>query len=318
MAEQSEQQKNRERKEREFIVSMIISDKKKLDRLNNIFKTMGGNIEREINAYFGKYAEGEDGTVTNWQNKADKSEIERLKRLLDEMLKEEDNERTLTGDELTENAVNEVKATPMSARPNRLVLLQVFIGLEIIKAMSNYEKLVADVLESAVVEQFTRQTNLDMLPSKWKRSVGKSFTAKDINDIVNNNVVNMTWSENIWGIQQAELRSDVERLVRRGVVNGVNPKKLARDITEKYDVTRMQAERLMRTEERRAQTQAQMESYAKQGFTKYLYIAEPDACKICLHLDDGVPKDIVRGSINVNLPPMHPNCRCSTTPYMEL
>ena len=65
------------------------------------------------------------------------------------------------------------------------------------------------------------------------------------------------------------------------------------------------------------QTDVAMESYKKNGNEKYEYMAlgqRPcDACKAI----NGQIFDVKKMEIGVNAPPMHPNCMCSTAPYVD-
>lgn len=309
----SPEQLNREKKEREFIIAAILGDKEKVDKILSIFSNMADKAQREVEAYFGRYMDGETGTAQNWQQRADKGEIDRLKRMMDKLLEEE---------ELTEEARKEIKVIKPANSINRVALLQLFIGVEIIKGMSAFQKLMADVLETSIINDFKRAglylvANLEKDPTLWTKAVGTEFTKKEITEIAYDTFLNATWDEKIWGEYQTDLRNEVERLTRRGVINGENPKKIATELRKTFDASVADSERLMRTEERRVQSQTQIAAYKKQGFKQYLYIAEPDACSKCLPLDNGEPFNVSEASIGTNMSPMHPNCRCSTTPYID-
>ena len=76
------------------------------------------------------------------------------------------------------------------------------------------------------------------------------------------------------------------------------------------------SQRLMITEMTRVQTEVQRLSYKNAGIDEYEFIAEPSACDICKPLDGKIfkLKDMQGG---INAPNMHPNCRCSTAPYVK-
>lgn len=307
--QQTPEQKSRERAERKFIVGMILGEGATIEQIERLFASMDDNIQREISAYFGRYSDGDTGTANNWQDRADKAEIDRLKRMIDDSLKDDETSRT---EPLTEEARREMENIQTPDNINRVTLLQAFVAIEIIRTFDKFHKLMVLELTKRVVEENTRQERM------WGRSVGKVFTPKQIDDIVTDSFVNARWSETVWGLHQDELRTETERLIRRGVINGENPKKLAKELRDKINTSKHFSERLMRTEERRVQTLAQLEAYKAQGFSQYLYIAEPDACKICAALDNGEPMNLSQAKRWENIPPVHPNCRCSTTPYMTL
>ena len=79
-------------------------------------------------------------------------------------------------------------------------------------------------------------------------------------------------------------------------------------------VAESHAERLIKTEERRVISRTAVETYKKNGFDAYVYVAEAGACEACGELDSKVfkVKDAQEG---VNLPTVHPNCKCSSYGY---
>lgn len=135
--------------------------------------------------------------------------------------------------------------------------------------------------------------------------------------IVNASFHNATFSDRIW-MHQDLLRNDINSLIQVGLIQGKNPRVLARELRRKFKVKKSDAERLMRTEMARARTDAQMREYEENGFGEYKYIAcgGADVCDVCKKMDGKVfsVKKIMPG---VNAPPMHPNCHCSTAPYID-
>jgi hypothetical protein len=75
-------------------------------------------------------------------------------------------------------------------------------------------------------------------------------------------------------------------------------------------------ERLMRTELARVQTESQKQSFERNGFTQYTFHANGGCCPICNGLD-GKHFDVEDMMPGKNAPPMHPNCRCSTSAYED-
>ena len=72
----------------------------------------------------------------------------------------------------------------------------------------------------------------------------------------------------------------------------------------------------MITELSRVQAEAQKQSYIRNGFDEYEFIAEPTACPICRSLD-GKHFKVSKMMPGENAHPMHPNCHCSTAAYMD-
>jgi hypothetical protein len=75
-------------------------------------------------------------------------------------------------------------------------------------------------------------------------------------------------------------------------------------------------ERLMRTELARVQTEAQKQSFVRNGFDRYMFIVNGGCCPLCEE-KDGKDFAVAKMMPGTNAPPMHPNCRCSTAAYED-
>lgn len=75
-------------------------------------------------------------------------------------------------------------------------------------------------------------------------------------------------------------------------------------------------ERLMRTELARVQTEVQKQSFQRNGFEMYEFIANGDCCDICKEMD-GKHFEVSEMMPGENAPPMHPNCRCSVAAWVD-
>lgn len=77
-------------------------------------------------------------------------------------------------------------------------------------------------------------------------------------------------------------------------------------------------ERLMHTELARIQTEAQKQSFKRNDFDESMFISNEHGhtCKQCSGLDGKhfKVKDMMQ---DLNPPPMHPHCRCSTAAWVD-
>ena len=115
---------------------------------------------------------------------------------------------------------------------------------------------------------------------------------------------------------QDMLKSELDTLLRQGLIQGRNPRVLARHLTKLFGVSKANAERLMRTELARVQIEAQKQSFERNGYDQYEFIALGSACGICRELD-GKHFKIKDMEIAKNAPPCHPNCRCSVAAWED-
>lgn len=64
------------------------------------------------------------------------------------------------------------------------------------------------------------------------------------------------------------------------------------------------------------QIMAQRDSFIRNGFSEYEFIANRDCCSVCGALN-GKHFPVRRLKIGVNAPPMHEGCRCSIAAYTD-
>ena len=115
---------------------------------------------------------------------------------------------------------------------------------------------------------------------------------------------------------QVLFKSELDKQLQQGLIAGKHPQVLARDIRKAFNVSRSDAERLMRTELARVQTDEQMRSFEENGFEWHMFLSLGSrACEVCRALN-GKKFKVKDMLISENAPPMHPNCRCSTAAAM--
>lgn len=130
--------------------------------------------------------------------------------------------------------------------------------------------------------------------------------------VINTPFKGAIWSERIWKRQDA-LADVVGKLTQDAIFMGHSGDWIKTRLRKEFDVTAYEARRLAVTELARVQTAVQKESYERNDFEKYIYMAEPTACDICAELDGKtfLVKDMTPGK---NACPMHPHCKCSSAP----
>jgi SPP1 gp7 family putative phage head morphogenesis protein len=162
-------------------------------------------------------------------------------------------------------------------------------------------------LTSRTLEEFERQAGI--------LGITVQDNSKFAETIVNASFHNATWSDRIWANQEY-LKAELNKTLSNGLIQGLNPRALAPSIAKSCGVSKKNALRLMRTELARVQTQAQVEAYNRNCFDEYIFLAERTACTECLAINGKVFK-VADAEAGDNLPPIHPNCRCSTAAYID-
>lgn len=284
--------KKREEKQREINKKKENGYKKEIQE---IYKYMLDNIQKEIDAFYTKYAGDKGITMQEAKKAVSQADIKELERKAKKYVKEKN---------FTNLANDEMKLYNLAMKINRLELLKANIGLELIVGHDELEKFFEEILNNRTLEELKRQADI----------LGKSIK-NDAKSIVDASFKNATFSQRIWMYQDL-LKNDLYNLLSIGLIQGRNPRVLAREIKKRFNVRTSQAERLMQTEMARVQTDAQLKSYVENGFNEYEYIAcgGADVCPICKALDGKIFK-VSKMTVAENAPPMHPYCHCSTAPH---
>ena len=266
--------------------------------VRKIYQNMIDEIEKEINGFYGKYARKEGITMAEAKKRAAKADIEALGRKAAKYVKEKN---------FSDQANVEMRLYNMTMKVNRLELLKAQIGLEMVAGFDELQKYYGEILTDRTISEFERQAGI----------LGKTIqnNAKAANAIVNASFHNATFSDRIW-MYQDMLKNELSSLLQTGLIQGQNPRQLATHLRKRFGVSQSNAERLMITELSRVQTEVQKQSFERNGFEEYTFLALGTACPICKALDEKhfKVKEMMPGT---NAPPMHPRCRCSVAAYED-
>lgn len=267
-------------------------------RIEEIYQNMIDEIEKEINGFYGKYARKEGITMAEAKKRAAKLDIEAYGRKAAKYVKEKN---------FSKQANEEMRLYNLTMKVNRLELLKAQIGLEMVAGFDELQKYYDEKLTDRTIAEFERQAGI----------LGKTIqdNAKAANAIVNASFHNATFSDRIW-MYQDMLKNELNSLLQTGLIHGQHPLKLAAHLRKRFGVSQSNAERLLITEMARVQTEAQKQSFERNGFEEYTFLALGTACPICRALD-GKHFKVSKMMSGTNAPPMHPNCRCSVAAYED-
>ena len=190
---------------------------------------------------------------------------------------------------------------------NRLEMLKANLGLELIAGHDELNKFMEGILQGRTEDELKRQAGI--LGKTVKSNTQKAHA------IVNASFHNATFSDRIWMYQDL-LKADLSKLLQSGLIQGKNPRVLARELRKTFGASTFHTERLMRTELARVQTEAQKQAFERNGFDEYEFIVNGGCCEICEGLK-GKHFKIAKMMPGENAPPMHPHCRCSTAAYSD-
>lgn len=266
--------------------------------LQKKYTYLQSEIEKEINGFYQKYATSTGITMADAMQAVSKMDVQAFQEKAKKYVKTRD---------FSDKANAELKLDNATMKINRLELLKANIGLEMIDTFNDQEKLLDDAFYNRAIDEFERQAGI--------LGMGVSDAPKSARQIVNASFQNAKFSDRIW-LYQGQLKNELSSLLLNGIVQGTHSRVLARHIEKVFGATRSNSERLMRTEMARIQTAVQEESFKKNGFDQYVFLALGTACGICRAIN-GQHFPVNKMQPGENAPPMHPNCRCSTAAWMD-
>lgn len=260
-------------------------------------------IEKDIQAFYGKYAE-ETGLTLQEATKA------------------------LSGDRL-QSGKRDLKNYPSSdpmetlsesykARVTRLDNLKYQINGHIERLGKAEEKDVSEFLAKTYEDTYYNKV-FDIFKGA---GVGKSFNQMDDRKV--QIALKQPWavpednfSSRIWG-NKARLKQVLDSELTRAVITGRNITDVVKDVSKATGASLYNASRLIQTEEAHMATMARDECYNELGVDRYRIVCTLDerTCPICGDYDRKVFNNPDRQE-GVNCPPFHPHCRCVDAPYYD-
>lgn len=290
------------KRERENLQKNLKSEVEYAKQIEQTYKYTMDQIQKEIDSFWAKYARDEGISVTQAKKRASQLDMEEYSRKAKKYVKEKN---------FSKQANEEMKLYNLTMKVNRLELLKANIGLELVSCFDELQRFYEQKLTDRTMNEFKRQAGI--LGSTVPDDVAAKAAA-----IVTASFHNATYSQRIWAHQDL-LRNELGRLLINGLIQGKNPRALARELRKTFQASIFNSERLLWTELARVQTAAQMQSYKDNGFGEYEYLTARDfkVCAACKALDGKIFK-VDEEETGTNSPPMHPCCRCSTTAHMDL
>ena len=287
-----------EQREAEALKHYLQEEQEYQAQLRAIYQNMLDAAQKEIDAFYGRYADKEQITLAEAKRRVSKLDIAAYQRKA---------KRYVADKDFGKQANEEMRLYNLTMKVNRLEMLKANIGLELVAGHNEQEKFMAKILRGRTEAELQRQAGI----------LGETVrdNAKLAETIPNASFHNATFSERIWGNQTA-LKAELSKQLQAGMIQGKNPRVLAKEIQKRFGASASNAERLMRTELARVQTEAQRQSFLANGFEEYTFHANRGCCSACSDLDGKhfKIKDMMPGE---NAPPMHPNCRCSVSAYED-
>jgi SPP1 gp7 family putative phage head morphogenesis protein len=293
-------------REAEALKHYVTDEREYQKQLHQIYQNMLDNCQKEIDSFYGKYAAAEGITIAEAKKRVAQHDVKAFERKAAKYVKEKD---------FSQKANEELRLYNATMKINRLEMLKANLGLEMIAGHDEIEKFMGGILKGRTEDELKRQAGI----------LGKTVrnNAQKANAIVNGSFHNATFSDRIWQYQDL-MKADLSKLLQSGLIQGKGARALAKDLRKYWygndpltgGGAQYCMERLMRTELARVQTEAQKQSFERNGFDMYEFIVNGGCCPICRE-KDGKHFKVAKMMPGENAPPMHPNCRCSTAAWED-
>lgn len=286
------------KREEENLKKNLLTEEEYVQHIHDILDYTADQIQREINGFYTKYARQEGISLAEAKRRIKSADVEEFARKAKKYVKEKN---------FSKQANEEMRLYNATMKINRLELLKANIGLELVSGFDELQKYNEEILTDRTKEELERQAGI----------LGGTVqnNEKMVSSIVSGSFHNATYSERIW-LYQDMMRNELDKLLRQGLIQGKNPRQLATHLQKLFGTCKYVAERLMRTELARVQIDAQKQSFEKNGYEQYTFLSLGSACGSCRALN-GKHFDVSKMMPGDNAPPIHPNCRCSVSAYID-
>ena len=201
-------------------------------------------------------------------------------------------------------------------RLSRIEHLYAQAWLEAQKA-GQMEKAISDEAYSEIYQEEYYHNAYDVARGTNTAPVFSILDQGTVDQVLNTKFYGENYSERIWSNTNV-FADELQQLLTSAIASGQGPQKTIRQLRERFGVRKYYAERLLRTETNYFHNQAELDSYAELGISKYKILATLDmrTSEICQRMD-GKTYYIKKAKVGINYPPLHPNCRTTVVAVLN-
>lgn len=272
--------------------------------LFNLYQQASASIEKEISGMVGRYAAGEGLSRTKASALLGGREHSVWRMSIDKYVQQ-------SGDSAI---LRELNTLAMKSRISRHEALLGDIYGHMITLAQDSETTIGNLLSNLIPDRYYR-TAFDL-----QRGMGIATNIARVDERTVRHILTRNWdgnkfSKDIWG-NTDKLASAVRRELALGEIRGDSVQQMASAINKNLGAGYNNAKRVVITESSRVTNRAEISSFAQLGYTRYTYMSGSASTDYCLELNNKTFRldEAVEGT---NLPPLHPNCKCTVTASNE-
>ena len=286
--------------------------KRELDMARNMQDALTeayGRIEKEIYALYGKYAENQNLSLADAKKYLNDSERAEFQKTVEDYVAMARNNKDGRFDK-------QLDALSARARISRLEALQTRSAMFIRDAYNNLDSTMRDKLED-LIKNTSMRTAYDI-----QRATGRYEPFEQLDQARLQRILTRPWStdgktfsKRLWSNQDTLVKA-VQREMVSGMIGGVDPDRMTKNIQSEFGAAKYAAKRLALTEGAYFASSASEDTYKDYDVDKVQILVTLDdvTCDEC-GPEDGKIIDMKDYSPGITVPPFHPNCRCTTVPY---
>lgn len=300
-----------EKRSTELMKNLEVGTQYTINDLIEIYERATKNINKEIENIFKNYAKNTTLNKEALKVLLNKRETdEHYKKMFDTI-------NSIDNEELKKQLITRYNAPAYSYRISRFQALQDNIDVEMQK-LADLEQTITEIRYVKTIDDSYNRTVYNI-----QHGVGLGFSFSQLNMnviklmLAERWVDNKNFSERIWKNTE-KLGNYLKTNLIADTISGKSVAKMSRQLSDYMNVGLYNAATLIRTEVNYFANKASLLAYKESGIDKYQYIATLDTvtCDRCANLDNKI-FNIEEAAEGTNCPPMHPNDRCTHTPYIN-
>lgn len=279
-----------------------------IEKLAGFYASAADQMERDILAFFGKYAVEGKLDIAAVRKPLTPEELNAFKRLIKRYRKEADGN-------VDQAWLKQLEDFSVRSRVSRMDMLQM-------QMRQQFEMLTGvQQVETTQYLAATYDDGYNETIHSVQTGVGVSSSFAKLDTVAVEKALRTNWdgsnySARIWA-NRDKLVSELETVIPNMIARGQSVQKTAAILRKRMGVAQFNAERLVRTETAHIVQEATFSGYEASGFIrKYQILATLDkrTSDICQGMD-GKIFSMSERQVGVTAPPFHPNCRTTTVVY---
>ncbi len=274
-------------------------------RLEKAFNQTKRELQKTIEAFYFRYAKENGLSYAEAQKRLDKEELGELKDFI---------ALAMQNIGKYNQTVNNMS---IKARITRYQALEAEVDAILRQLYAvDYEAMAEETMREVYEESYYRTWyNIDQY--RGFHAAFSKVEPRTVEALLEYPFNGANFSSRLWK-QKDHLQTQLMESLTTMMIQGRHPSTLAKDFAKKMQSKKFDAYRLLHTESSFLMSEATHAGYKEDGVEKYQILATLDSktCGVCGDLDGDV-HEVDKAVVGVNMPPFHPLCRCTDTPYRE-